>query len=154
MPGPIRHSQHAWDTLFMDLARRVALMSKDPDRKVGAVLVHPSRRQLSMGYNGLPADVPDLPDILADRDLKLRLTMHAERNCLEQSPFPAMGCTLYVTRPPCFDCAELICHSGVNRLVRPPKGPRSSHWWSSWVAAEHILHESGVTLVDFPLQGE
>ena len=44
MEAPIKRTQDDWDRFFYGMAELSASMSKDPDRKVGAVLVTPDRR--------------------------------------------------------------------------------------------------------------
>ena len=146
--APIQRPQSYWDAFFLDLARQVALCSKDPDRKVGAVLASADRRQVSFGYNGFPEDVPDLPSLLADRDFKNSNMRHAEDNCLRQAPFNPRGCSLYVTRYPCLPCATKIAEAGVARLVVPER-PDFGHarWGQSWVQAEGLLLRRGVCLL-------
>lgn len=141
---PLKRDQLFWDNFFIGIALRTAELSKDPDRKVGAVLVTPNRRQLSLGYNGLPADIPDMPSLLQDRQAKQPLMVHAERNCLEQAPFNPRGCTLYVVRFPCTECADLIAKSGVARLVGPVPDFNHPRWGASWRRAVEILEGAKV----------
>lgn len=131
----VRHTQEDWDRFFMDLARRAALMSKDPDRKVGAVLVTPDRRQFSMGYNGFPAGVEDSLANLYDKEFKLANMVHAEENCLYQAPFYAGGCTVYVTRFPCENCTEQLLACEIKRVVAPKPNFGHLRWGQSWIRA-------------------
>ena len=146
---PIVRPAGEWDAFFIDLAVRTAGLSKDPDRKVGAVLVTPDRRQLSLGFNGLPAGTPDLPSLLHDREAKQAVMVHAERNCLEQAPFNPRGCTLYVVRFPCEACARLIAAAGVARLVAPIPDFAHPRWGESWRRSAEVLEGAKV---DFDLR--
>lgn len=141
---PIKRSRSEWDAFFMAFARDVAQLSKDPNRKVGAVLVAPDRRQLSIGYNGLPADMPDLPSLLSDKEAKQEHMVHAEDNCLRQAPFPAKGCTVYVTRFPCLECASKLREAGVARVVAPRPDLGHGRWGKSWSVATAVLLSSNV----------
>ena len=143
---PIKLTQEEWDSFFLRFARDVAGMSKDPDRQVGAVVVTPDRRQLSLGYNGFPPDVKDLPSLLADRDFKLANMVHAEDNCLRQSPFPTQGCTVYVTRFPCLPCACKLRDAGVRCVVAPAPDLGHARWGKSWTVATAILVAAGVSI--------
>lgn len=146
-----RRPQEDWDAFFLEAARLVSTRSKDPDRRVGAVLVTPDRRGISYGYNGLPADMPDDPALLANRAFKLENVVHAERNCLEQSPFDPAGCTLYVTRFPCLECACLARDRGVRRVVAPRFDRNHPRWGKSWTVAAAALLSAGVEVVEvFP----
>ena len=148
MEAPIKRTQQEWDEFFMGMARSVGELSKDPDRKVGAVLVSPDRRQMSIGFNGFPPETEDLPSLLADRDFKNSNMRHAEDNCLRQAPFNPRGCSLYVTRYPCLPCATKIVEAGVARLVVPER-PDFGHarWGQSWAQAEGLLLRRGVYLL-------
>ena len=143
---PIKRTQEEWDSFFLRFARDVAGMSKDPDRQVGAVVVTPDRRQLSLGYNGFPPEVEDLPSLLADRDFKLANMVHAEVNCLRQAPFPLEGCTLYVTRFPCNRCAERIMASGIYRVVAPAPDFGHARWGTSWRQAAGLMESAGLAI--------
>lgn len=144
MELPIKRTQEDWDRFFLRFAQDVAGMSKDPDRQVGAVLVTPDRRQMSIGFNGFPPEVEDLPSLLADRDFKLENMVHAEDNCLRQAPFPPEGCTMYVTRFPCCSCAAKLRDAGVARIVGP--GPDLTHprWGKSWSVSQAIFALKGI----------
>lgn len=147
MEAPIKRTILEWDTFFYMMAVHAATMSKDPDRKVGAVLVSPDRRQVSPGYNGFPPEVPDLPSSLADKDFKLAHMVHAERNCLEQAPFKAEGCSLYVTRFPCYSCAERIIGKGVYRVIAPRPDFEHHRWGRSWRLARGLLLDAGLEII-------
>jgi dCMP deaminase len=119
-------------------------MSKDPDRKVGAVLVTADRRQLSLGFNGLPPGMPDDLDLLMDKQRKLAVMVHAEDNCLRQAPFKALGCTLYCTRFPCEVCAAKIAAAGVARVVAPRPDFNHERWGNSWREAARQFSLRGI----------
>lgn len=143
---PIKRSQKFWDEYFMSVAERTAQLSKDPNRQVGSVLVTPSRRQMSIGYNGLPSDIPDIPSLLADKAAKQPHMVHAEKNCLEQAPFEAEGCTMYVTRFPCEACAQLIIDAKLSRVVAPRPDYAHLRWGVSWYEAATLLEVGNVQL--------
>lgn len=48
-----------WDEYFMGVAEMSALRSKDPNTQVGACIVSPENKILSMGYNGFPHGCSD-----------------------------------------------------------------------------------------------
>ena len=49
----------SWDEYFMGVAQLAGLRSKDPNTQVGACIVSPDNKILSMGYNGLPLGCSD-----------------------------------------------------------------------------------------------
>lgn len=143
---PIKRSQKDWDLFFYySVAQNVALLSKDPDRKVGAVIITPDRRQMSFGYNGFPPGVEDRPSLLADREFKLANMVHAEDNALRQAPFPTEGCTLYVTRFPCLECAHKLWAARIARVVAPEPDFGHPRWGKSWQDSMDLLwHQAGI----------
>lgn len=143
---PLQWTQEEWDAFFYVMAEHAATRSKDPDRRVGAVLVSADRRQVSFGYNGFPPEIPDLPSLLADRDFKREHMLHAERNCLAQSPFPTPGCSLYVTRFPCFECAGRILGADVARIVAPAPDFNHPRWGQSWWLARQALWNGAIEI--------
>lgn len=146
-PAQFKRPQSDWERYFMDLAVRTALLSKDPDRKVGAVLVSQDKRQISIGYNGFPADFPDRPDLLEDKALKLEMVVHAEENCISQAPFNPRGCTIYITRFPCKQCAvEWILRSGISHVVAPRPDLGHLRWGESWIHALGELRHAHVQI--------
>lgn len=149
MEAPIKRPQHDWDKFFFTLALQAAGMSKDPNRQVGAVLVSGDRRQISFGFNGFPPEIPDLPELLADRDFRLANMRHAEDNCFRQAPFNPAGCTLYVTRFPCFPCATLVADNNLARVVAPEPDLGHARWGQSWQDAIDLFHQRHIHLTYF-----
>ena len=45
----------SWDEYFMGIASLSGMRSKDPHTQVGACIVSPANKILSMGYNGFPS---------------------------------------------------------------------------------------------------
>jgi dCMP deaminase len=138
-----------WDERFLALAEHVALWSKDPSTKVGAVIVDEKKRVVSLGYNGVPRGVKEVPE--GDRDRKLLRTIHAEENALHFANKDVEGCTLYVSMPPCAKCAAQMIQRGVSRVVCR-SGP--VEFWTRWmgqiVEAKAMFDEAGVsvTIID------
>lgn len=135
-----------WDQRYMELAKHVAGWSKDPSTKVGAVLVGVNRRHISLGYNGFPQGIVDLPSRLNDRTTKLRLVQHAERNILDQTTFDTQGATLIVTRFPCSECAKSIISKGIARVVYLLDKAYGDRWLDEVSLAQEMLREAGVDL--------
>lgn len=71
-----------WPERYLALADFISGWSKDPSTKVGAVLFRLDGSIISMGYNGFPRGVDDDPALLADRSVKLKMTIHAEENAI------------------------------------------------------------------------
>jgi dCMP deaminase len=146
MMGASRTTQEEWDRRFMRLAREAASWSKDPDCQVGALVVAADKRRLSPGYNGFPPGIADLPERLADKELKNQLTRHAEPNALDNAGFDVTGATLYVTRHPCGTCAQAILSRRIARLVCPRPEFNHGRWGPSHRIAVLLLEEAGVAV--------
>ncbi len=109
--------QDAIDLQFIRIAWVTALSrSKDPSTQVGAAIVSPDNRQVSLGYNGMPAGIDETPEIWA-RPLKYEYVIHAEENCLNNAPFDTKGCTAYVTHRPCHRCLGKLVNARISRVV-------------------------------------
>ena len=136
--------QTKWDARFLHMAEHeVAQWSKDPNAKVGCVIVSPYRHHITIGYNGLPRGIHDTATRLRDRVLKNRLSVHAELNAILNSRTDLVGWTLYVTKAPCVDCALAMIQVGIARIVCPNIDPLST-WAGSQREAHNLLMEAGV----------
>lgn len=106
-----------WDMRFLHLAKMIGSWSKDPRRKVGAVITK-DNFLVSVGYNGFPKNVLDKEERYNDRDIKLNLVLHAETNAILNAKSNLDGCTIYIYPLfPCNDCAKIIVQSGIKRIV-------------------------------------
>lgn len=107
-----------WLQRGMDLAKQARTWSKDPKCQVGACVAPTSFRQFSLGFNGLPAEIPDSDEILNNKERKNELMRHAEANAISNAPFSVEGCYIFVTRSPCVDCAvNHIIANGIKYVV-------------------------------------
>lgn len=141
-----------WDKHFLDVARLVALRSKDPSTKTGCVITQ-DNRIVATGYNGFPQGVTDNPERYADRELKYRLIVHCDTNAIYQaarSSVSLLGATMYLTGPPCNECSKGIIQSGIIRVVWPADNPfendpaTMARWKDSIDASFLMLREASV----------
>lgn len=132
-----------WDRRFMQLAALASTWSKDPTVKVGAAIRGTDNTVLGLGFNGFPPAVEDRSEWLADKELKRVLMVHAEVNAILNM---ARGCgTLYVTRPPCVECAKFIVASKRIHMVHCVAISNSSSWYSSCQQGKWLLGVAGIT---------
>lgn len=104
-----------WDKYFMEMAHLVASKSKDPNTKVGCVVVTEDKVVAATGYNGLPRGVEDKPSRM-ERPAKYLWTSHAEENAVAQAArvgMPLKNGTAFVTHMPCSRCARTLIQAGV-----------------------------------------
>lgn len=116
-----------WDQRFFDLALHVSAWSKDPNTKVGAVIVNDLKQVLSLGYNGFPRGVGDSENRYIDRACKHAFVVHAERNALDNAFTDVRGASMYVTHFPCNECAKGIVQKGIKKLFTPPPDPSKEY---------------------------
>ena len=119
------------------------IYSKDPRCKVGAVVLGDEPNQLAIGYNGLPPGIPD-DERLNDKAWKLEHVLHAEENALANATFPVR--TLYVTKPPCKDCALRILAARTVRRVVFYKDDANTSWVDSQNQATGLLLNAGIAV--------
>ena len=125
------HHHLTWDRRFLKLAELVSTWSKDPSTKVGAVIVNNRRHVVSLGYNGFPQAMKDLPADYADREKKYSRIVHGEINALifAKGGIPS-GSTLY-TWPflSCDRCAVQMIQAGIYDFVAPQPTPEQFERW-------------------------
>lgn len=132
-------------------------MSKDPSTQVGALVVTPDRVVRSMGFNGFPRGISDTKDRLADRNLKLKLIVHAEMNAITNAARGGAalnGCSLYLVATdssgarwggaPCSRCTVHAIQAGIAEVVSYPFKPGPSRWKEDVEFARGLLEEAGV----------
>ena len=135
--------QPLWDSRFYKLAMEIACWSKDPERKVGVVIVDSHRRVIGVGYNGFPRGMLDSAKRLKDVEERRLISVHAETNAILNTT-TTLGATLYSTSFPCADCAGIIIQAGIFRVVAPLPETDSS-WATSWDMALAMFKEAEVT---------
>ena len=145
---PIGH----WDDYFAAIALAVSLRSKDPNKRVGAVIVSADRVVLSTGYNWLPSGLKELPERFLEKREKLKWIAHAEANAVfnaSRTGISLVGSTIYATTFPCSACAIAIVQAGVVRVFS-----RGMYWESDpngYHLASEIFADAGVAF-DVPLE--
>lgn len=147
------------DLVWLRVAHEVATRSRCVRSQVGCVLVGADGRVAATGYNGPPAGYapaepygrcsafcPRAGDACETRaaDFSDCPSVHAEVNALLYSDRDARtGGTAYLTRDPCWACAQALAASGLARAV----------WWSPPEVSERearvvrFLEACGLTVV-------
>ncbi|MCR6516388.1 MAG: deoxycytidylate deaminase [Clostridium sp.] len=112
----------SWDEYFMGLALLSAKRSKDPSTQVGACIVSPTNRVLSVGYNGFAFGCSD-DEFSWSRDgefleTKYPYVVHAELNAILNNRGVSLeNAKLYVALFPCNECAKAIIQSGIKEVI-------------------------------------
>ena len=132
-----------WHKRYLTLAKLVSTWSKDPRKKVGAVITE-DRRIRGVGYNGFPRGIADTHARLSDKDIKNMIMVHAEVNAMHSSD--GRGDTIYVY--PCLPCAQClgnIVQSGtIKTVVTLPLDLESS--WNQALVVE-LAKEAGIEII-------
>lgn len=149
-----------WNQYFMSMSYFVAMKSKDPSTKIGAVVVGPDNEVRSTGYNGLPRGVNDNVPERDTRPTKYFYYEHAERNAILNAARMGIStddCTMYTPGLPCADCCRAIIQSGIRKVVidwRWDKEARmnteaNQKWLESCSYSKNMFSESGVEVVEY-----
>jgi dCMP deaminase len=120
--------QASWSNIWFEVAAAIAKRSRCDRAQIGAVIVNSDNRVISTGYNGAAAGYPTdggCNNWCERAQGKTGLgsaydgcpSIHAEANALLYVDRSAIhGATIYVTAPPCMNCAKLISNSGVKTV--------------------------------------
>lgn len=141
-----------WPARYLTLAEFVAGWSKDPSTKVGSVIFREDGSIISLGYNGFARGVFDAPEMLAERELRLKLTIHAEENAIlsaGRNGTPLHGAKIVVTHHPCARCASKIVQAGITEVWwRRDTGHFSERWKDDLTLAQSVLEGAGVKMFE------
>lgn len=136
-----------WCHRWLGLAEKVSVWSKDPSTKVGAAIFRLDNTPISFGYNGLPRGVSDSDERLQNREVKYKLTVHAEANAIlnaAKSGASLSGSVIAVTHPPCPNCAAMIIQAGISTVLVPEV--KDFERWDPELSFT-ILKEAGVNVI-------
>ncbi len=112
----------SWDEYFMGVAKLSGMRSKDPSTQVGACIVSPQNKILSMGYNGFPMGCSD-EDFPWAREgdpaqTKYFYVAHSELNAILNYRGTGLdGSKIYVSLFPCNECAKAIIQAGIRTVI-------------------------------------
>ena len=102
--------------LYMDIARRVAQMSRCTRRQVGCVIVK-DKNIISFGWNGTPSGEDN--DCEGHDGLTKPNVIHAEDNALRKlvtGNENSVGAVVFITTAPCIRCAEKLSDAKVAKV--------------------------------------
>ena len=120
--GGKRNDYISWDEYFMGVAALSGMRSKDPSTQVGACIVSPNNKILSMGYNGFPngCDDDEFPweRTGEENETKYPFVTHGELNAILNYRGGSLeGAKIYVTLFPCNECAKAIIQAGIRTVI-------------------------------------
>jgi dCMP deaminase len=137
----VSSTPNKWNNHFLEIALLNAKMSKDPSTKVGAIITTREHDFISAGFNGLPRKLKDTEERLNNRELKLKLVVHAEMNSILAAAklgIKLNDCTMYIAAtnndgsiwggPPCSRCLVEILQTGITKIVTYNRKQVPSRW--------------------------
>lgn len=150
-----REDYISWDEYFMGVAMLSALRSKDPNTQVGACIVSPDNKILSMGYNGFPFGCSDdeYPWSREGSPLenKYFYSTHSELNAiLNYRGGNLENCKIYVTLFPCNECAKAIIQCGIKEVVYACDKYANEE---NVIASKRMLNSAGVKVTEYNNSG-
>lgn len=148
-----REDYISWDEYFMGVAMLSAMRSKDPNTQVGACIVSPEKKIMSMGYNGFPSGCSDDEFTWAreGEDNKYFYSTHSELNAILNYRGGSLeGATIFVTLFPCNECAKAIIQSGIKEVVYADDKYSNT---PGVIASKRMLRAAGVKLRRYENKG-
>lgn len=135
-----------WNQRYLDIAKEVSTWSKDPSRRIGAVIVGDKGQIISQGYNGFPRGIEDYEYRYENREIKYKYVVHAEANAIYNAIHNGAntdGAIMYVTGlPVCHECAKAIIQVGIKKVVMDTE--ESPRWDESSKLALEMFREAGL----------
>ncbi len=141
-----------WDLRFLEMAKLVSTWSKEPSTQTGAVIAK-GNRVISVGFNGFPQKMIDLPENYSNREQKYSRIIHCEMNALLFAQEDTKGCTLYTW--PLMSCDRCFVHmsqAGIIRFVAPKSTEDIiSRWGPAMDRVREYIHECGLELLELDI---
>ena len=151
---PLLNPLTSWDDYFLGMCDAVKNKSKDPKRRVGAVIINPNTNIiLATGLNGFPRGVTDSDERMNDPELKDIYMVHGEENAIAAAAregHPLEGSVLYCNCFVCHKCAKLIVQTGIQEVrvsVHTFMDEFNHHRADKLVHTLTILEEGGVAAI-------
>ena len=142
----------SWDEYFMGVAMLAAQRSKDPSTQVGACIVSPDNKILSIGYNGLPIgcsddDFPWEKTDSTPEHSKYFYTTHSELNAILNYRGGSLeGTKMYVTLFPCCECAKACIQAGIKTIIYACDKYEGT---DSVIASKRMFKAAGVKCISY-----
>jgi deoxycytidylate deaminase len=157
--GPVKspaatHSYIRHDLLITEENIRIALgASDDPRTQVAAFIVSPIEGNIMASGANIFADWKLSRPERTEAPEKYGWVMHAEARAIANAAKRGIRCEdarIYVTMPPCLNCANLIIASGIDTVYVPKAGWSliSNKWSGECFKAIQAFEETGVKYVE------
>lgn len=134
---------------YSQLTYAISLFSKDPDKKVGSIFLHPKTFQiLSTGYNGFPRKVNETKKRWKKPE-KYKWVVHSEQNGIYNATLNGVklkNSILFTTKFPCNDCAKGLIQAGINTIYTYKPDLNHKTWGQSVKISLEMFKESNITI--------
>lgn len=144
------------DQYYLNMCLQIADRSNDPSTKVGAIIVNDS--DYCTGYNRFPLGIKDTSERWNDRDMKIKLVVHAEIAALIKAikaKFRMDKSVLYMWAkdvktgitwggPPCIRCAVELIQAGIGEIRVPVHKGIPERWRDDLDLSRSIILEAGI----------
>ena len=138
-----------WHDYGISLARTIANKSKDPNTRVGCVILGKDHEVLGTGYNAFPKGVNE-PSSRWSRPEKYKYIYHAEENAIDYATENLSGSTLYVSAFPCSRCMLKIVRNGIRKVIYFPFWKKDGSSLAATIAdTEEIAKAGYVQLTEY-----
>ncbi|XP_020295556.1 uncharacterized protein LOC109860693 [Pseudomyrmex gracilis] len=128
------------DEYFMGIAILLEKLSERNCYPVGACIVNSNQRIVGTGYNTIHKGWNN------DEDMRSLFLCHAEAAAiLNKTSTDVKGCTMYVTKFPCNDCAKRIISSDIKKIIYCDMKRNYMYTTKRIQAAKKIFAANGVT---------
>lgn len=120
--------------------------SDDPDCQVGAIIVTRDNELLAQGINQFPPGVKITLERIT-RPEKYKWIEHAERNAIYSAAKQGLkldGCSIYITRYPCADCARAIIQSGIKYIFTNSPNWDHPRWGEDYKVSKQMFEEAKI----------
>ena len=136
---------------YFNLAKYIGdNFSKDPNTKVGSLLLYPDTLQIiSTGYNGFPRNINENPERW-ERPHKYNYVVHAEMNMIYNSAKNGSsinGSIAVITLFPCNNCALALIQSGISTILTSKPDFNDLKWGKSFKMSYDILTEANINII-------
>lgn len=139
-----------WLNYFKESMDKNALMSKDENTKVGAIIFSEEDGvEVSSGWNDLPRGVLHTKE-RNSRPLKYKLTIHSEANAIINAARmgrSTKGMSLMVSMYPCSICAGMIINAGLKKVYTPYPDFSHEKYGEDFKLSEQIFKEAKVEVI-------
>ena len=114
---------------------------------------------VSTGYNGFARGVNDSDARYIHRETKYMFVVRCDTNAIYNAArrgAALLGCTMYLTGPPCNECMKGIIQAGITRVVWPEDSPFEkdfdvqARWQRSIEVTNQMANEAGVEFLRIP----